>query len=121
MEVIAHHYKSMQFPASIVTGFEQGSFKRLSRSFALEYSTAVISAVDDVIEGSGILKAQLAGHAPKRSNEMGNSQESRNDPLTPASGTTDTSVTNKPDTSVTLQVFLLELDLSRDFRFGGPM
>ena len=36
-------------------------------------------------------------------------------------GTTDTSVTNKPDTSVTLQVFLLELDLSRDFRFGGPM
>ena len=30
--------------------------------------------VDDVMEGSGILKAQLAGHALKRSNEM--------DPLT---------------------------------------
>ena len=39
--------------------------------------------VDDVMEGSGILKAQLAGHALKRSNEMGNCQESRNDPLTP--------------------------------------
>ena len=38
--------------------------------------------VDDVMEGSGILKAQLAGHALKRSNEMGNCQESRNDPLT---------------------------------------
>ena len=62
VEVIAHQAIRMHLPIRLFTRLLQSAEKSLAVQVVLENILAAISTIDDVVNRSRILHAQLAGH-----------------------------------------------------------
>jgi hypothetical protein len=64
MKMISHQTPGVDLPVRFCTGLAERLEEPLSIQIVVENGFAPIAAIHDVVDGAGILDAQLATHAP---------------------------------------------------------
>jgi hypothetical protein len=80
MEMVPHDHEGVQPPSESFRRLEQTSLERLGRSLPREQIPPIISPVDRVIAGPGILQPQFARH---ESGNISHPSIVKSQPMTP--------------------------------------